>query len=761
MRQLRLHLFGPFQASIDGIPVRQFEAATARGLLAYLAINAGRPHSRESLAALLWNPDAGSSGLTNFRSALRRVRVALDDQEQPGQEPFLLVQRDTVQWNSDAHTWVDVREFENLLAQTGRHPHGQVENCSACVALLEQAAALYRGPFLANLFIDHLGFEEWQRAEQERYHRLVLQALNILAGHHLVRQAYGKAEEFARRQLSLEAWNEEAHRQLMATLAASGQRSAALAQYEACRRVLAAELDAQPDAETHALYESIRAAGHRAHTANGANPYRSLQPFTVADAARFFGREQYTEALLAAVHCQPFVAVIGPSGSGKSSLIQAGLLAKLAALPAGAWFAGIGTPCAPLPAPRHILQFRPGTDPFLSLSQAALQCFPAARDATTLAGMLRRGQYTLADLARSIAAGRRTAPGPNATGLLIVIDPFEELFTLCDDAATRGAFLDFLFAALAPAAEPGAGSPPIACVAGLRADFMAQALQHRGLAAALRDNSLVLGSMNGEELRRAVVEPARMQGVNLEPGLLERLLQDVSTGPGYLALLQFALARLWERQMNGRLTHAAYTDIGGMGPLLAAHCEQTFNELAPVDQARAQHIFLHMIQIGDPPCGNGMAYTARPVTRAELHPDDWPLVQRLASARLLVTDSHAAGVEMAVVVHESLLDNWARLRGWIEDDRGCRGWQEQLLRWLRQRKTDGPDNGGLLRESQINDMVSLVFRPEADIVVSVSADGSLREWRADATLAELQQWMAVNRYVPELTAQQRGQYGLE
>jgi DNA-binding SARP family transcriptional activator len=278
MRQLRLYLFGPFQASIDGVPVHQFEAATARGLLAYLATNAERPQSRERLAALLWNPDAGSSGLTNLRSALRRVRVALDDQEQSGQEPYLLVQRDTVQWNLHADTWVDGCEFEDLLAQIARHPHSQIENCPSCVARLTQAAALYRGPFLANLFIDHLGFEEWQRAEQERYHRLILQTLNILSSHHYARRSYRQAEEYARRQLSLEAWNEEAHRQLMAALAASGQRSAALAQYEACRRVLAAELAAEPDAETIALYEQIRTAAHRSLPTARVNPNDSLQP---------------------------------------------------------------------------------------------------------------------------------------------------------------------------------------------------------------------------------------------------------------------------------------------------------------------------------------------------------------------------------------------------------------------------------------------------------------------------------------------------
>jgi WD40 repeat protein/DNA-binding SARP family transcriptional activator len=738
MRQLRLHLFGPFQASIDGMPVHQFEAATARGLLAYLAINAERPHSRESLAALLWNPDAGSSGLTNFRSALRRVRVALDDQGQYGQEPFLLVQRDTVQWNVRASTWVDVCDFDDLLAQIGRHPHGQVENCPSCVARLTQAAALYRGPFLANLFIDHLGFEEWQRAEQERYHRLVLQTLNILASHHYARRAYGQAEEYARRQLALEAWNEEAHRQLMAALAASGQRSAALAQYEVCRRILASELAAEPDGETIALYESIRAAGHRAIAVAKENPYKSLQPFAARDAGRFLGRERYTEALLSAVQCQPFVAVIGPSGSGKTSLIHAGLLARLADLtpssPNPAWFPAVATPGHPTPLPRYVLQLRPGSDPFLSLAEAARPLLDPTWDATELAEMLRSNRYSLADLGRAITdgaigdgaigdgaigdgaitGGRRTATGPHRARLLLVIDPFEEIFTLCSDPAVRGAFLDFLFATssatlfdtAALGAEPG--DPPVVCVASLRADFMAQALVHRSLAEALQDSSIILGPMSRDELQRAIVEPARAEGVSLEPGLLERLLQDVGAEPGHLPLLQFALTLLWERQTDSRLTHAAYAEIGGVGGALASYCERTFSQLVPDDQARARHIFLHMVQVGDPSIGglevaDLAANTPRSVTRTDLHPDDWPLVQRLASARLLVTDRNAAGVETVAVAHEALIHNWSRLRGWIEDDREFRSWQEWLRRRLRQWQGSGRDAGGLLRGSDLGE----------------------------------------------------------
>lgn len=259
MRRLHLRLFGPFAVTLDETAVTAFEALSARALLAYLAVGRGQSYSRASLATLLWGPDADATGLTNLRSCLRRLRGALGDGE--GAAPFLQVVQDTVQFDPQADLWLDVQRFEALLAEVTAHPHRRVQDCPWCVARLAEAVALYRGPFLAGLPLDSLFFEEWQQLQQERYHRQAMQALYLLADYYLRRGALVPAEQYARRQLALESWNEEAHVQLMRILAASGQRSAALAQYARCRAILAAELDVAPMPATTALYEELRTNG--------------------------------------------------------------------------------------------------------------------------------------------------------------------------------------------------------------------------------------------------------------------------------------------------------------------------------------------------------------------------------------------------------------------------------------------------------------------------------------------------------------------
>lgn len=255
MRRLHLRLFGPFDAALNEDAVTEFESLSARALLAYLAVERTHSHARATLAALLWGPDTGPTGLTNLRSCLRRVRGALGDGDGT---PFLQATQETIQLAPQADLWTDVQRFETLLAEVMAHPHRRAQQCPWCIARLSEAVALYRGPFLADLQINSIVFEEWQHLHQERYHRLVMQALYVLADYHYQCGRYAQAEQYARRQLALEAWNEEAHQQLIRVLAASGQRSAALAQYSRCRAILAAELDVPPMPATTALYEEIR-----------------------------------------------------------------------------------------------------------------------------------------------------------------------------------------------------------------------------------------------------------------------------------------------------------------------------------------------------------------------------------------------------------------------------------------------------------------------------------------------------------------------
>lgn len=258
MKSLRVYMLGAFRVTVNHQPITEFEADAARALLAYLALNPDHPYRREHLAHLLWGDQPHESGLTNLRTALNRLRHALADKDTG--LPFVLAGRQDIQLNPQALVWVDVREMERLLAQIKRHPHRRLLGCPWCLTRLTHIADLYRGEFLSDLALNSQPFEEWQTARREETNRLMVQVLATLVEHHHTWGAYTEAEHYARRALALEPWNEGAHQQLMRALFESGQRSAALAQYQACRALLREELQVEPTEATTALYHEIRVA---------------------------------------------------------------------------------------------------------------------------------------------------------------------------------------------------------------------------------------------------------------------------------------------------------------------------------------------------------------------------------------------------------------------------------------------------------------------------------------------------------------------
>jgi DNA-binding SARP family transcriptional activator len=218
--------------------------------LAYLAVRSGREHSREALASLLWPERPDREALSALRYALSNLRSALGDRGSAGDRretsPFLLVTRTTVEFNRASDHWLDLAEFEELRLQPD-------------VASLERALSLYRGPFLDGLSLaDSPAFEEWALLKVEETRRSVLSVLGHLTTLQMARGETSEAERWARRQLELEPYREQAHRQLMVALALSGERSAALAHYETCRQLLAQDLGCEPEDETLALYAQIR-----------------------------------------------------------------------------------------------------------------------------------------------------------------------------------------------------------------------------------------------------------------------------------------------------------------------------------------------------------------------------------------------------------------------------------------------------------------------------------------------------------------------
>ncbi|MBI1882452.1 MAG: winged helix-turn-helix domain-containing protein, partial [Chloroflexi bacterium] len=345
---LSISLLGSFQVMLDDQPAT-FATDSARALLAFLAVEAERPHRRETLAGLLWPEQPEQPARSNLSQTLVRLRRAIGDYQ--AQPPPLLITAKTIQFRA-ASADLDLVRFQTLLAASASHPHPDLASCPACLERLQQVVTLYRGPFLQGLFLaNSQSFEEWRLFKQEQFHRQAMQALHSLAGSYELQGLYEPAQDYAKRQLALEPWREEAHRQLMRALALSGQRSAALAQYESCRRVLTKELAVEPAAETTALYEQIRAGilsrGAEEHPSSGtpkggsrgentpAYPLgqaKSKKPIghTVQNldwgeapgVTAFYGREAelaQLEQWLTADRCR-LVAILGMGGIGKTVL---------------------------------------------------------------------------------------------------------------------------------------------------------------------------------------------------------------------------------------------------------------------------------------------------------------------------------------------------------------------------------------------------------------------------------------------------------
>jgi WD40 repeat protein/DNA-binding SARP family transcriptional activator len=303
---LQISLLGTFQVMLEGEPLTGFRSDKTRALLAYLAVDHGRVHRREALATLLWGESATTKDArVSLRSALYNLRQTLAPVyiDNEGQEvPLLDVTRNTIRFNVEPPAcWVDTDAFMTLEQVCQAHPHTDLVRCASCIQRLTRMVGLYRGDFLAGLTLpDSLAFEDWRLVQQEIYHRQMLTALGVLVAHYRVLGAYDQVVRYARRQIALEPWREEGHRALMEALALSGQRSAALAQYESCCQILQTTVGVAPEAETVTLIMQIRESelGWDSAVTEPENPYKGLRAFVEEDAGDFFGREAMVARLL-------------------------------------------------------------------------------------------------------------------------------------------------------------------------------------------------------------------------------------------------------------------------------------------------------------------------------------------------------------------------------------------------------------------------------------------------------------------------------
>ena len=445
-------------------------------------------------------------------------------------------------------------------------------------------------------------------------------------------------------------------------------------------------------------------------------PYRGLQVFQTQDKDLFFGRQKSIVRLLGEVKAKQLVAVIGSSGSGKSSLVFAGLIPQL-----------------PNPESWNVVSFRPGKNPFDSLAAALLGKLggkfgsSANLPAAQIQELARQLQQDKDALQKYIAPKQRT----EQKTLLLVADQFEELYTLCSDLEMRSRFLDRLLTAVHNA-------PAFKLVLTMRADFYHYALRYRPFVDALQNACFNLGPMNREELEEAIALPAESRGVSLEKGLVERILEDIdkrpdeeednSNGkqpPDKLPLLEFALKQLWEEAAKDKypeLTNEAYSRIGGVEQALANYAEKIYADLLGgerqgqgYEQKQIQQVFIQLVRPGEE---TGTEDTRRLAMRSQIGEENWDLVARLnrEDLRLLVIGrDDITDTETVEVVHEVLISGWSRLTGWMNANRAFRTWQERLRGALRQWQSSKKDRGALLRGVPLAEAEGWLLEREEDI----------------------------------------------
>jgi WD40 repeat protein/energy-coupling factor transporter ATP-binding protein EcfA2 len=398
-------------------------------------------------------------------------------------------------------------------------------------------------------------------------------------------------------------------------------------------------------------------------------PYQGLSAFKEENAEYFFGRNKATASLVTAVNSKPLVAVVGASGSGKSSLVFAGLIPQLRGDTVNNWL---------------ILSFRPGKNPFAALAVALVSALNLPENERRLAELeldvnLQGDSTTLQNFIKNLTSSTR---------ILLIADQFEEIYTLCTDAEERKIFLDGLLQAVNYA-------PFFTLLLTLRADFLSRALDdYEPFGRALQQYQLEpVVRMNRKELEAAIILPAKQLGFEFEEGLCNTIIDDIQDGDGRLPLLEFTLTQLWKQQYAGSLTHQAYKKIGGVEQALANYAEMVYADLSEGEQETAQRVFIQLVQPGE-----GTEDTRKLATSEEVGGENWDLVTRLADKRLVVTNrdelSHEETVE---VVHEALIRHWGRLRGWMQENRKFRIWQQGLMVALQQWVESGKDEGALLR----------------------------------------------------------------
>jgi WD40 repeat protein/DNA-binding SARP family transcriptional activator len=679
-----------------------------RGILSMLALGANTPVSLERLIDGLWGEEPPATAPKMVQQYVSQLRRLLAD----GDGPAIVTRGGGYELQVDPAA-VDALHFEQLVERAG------ADNGARRTDLAREALALWRGPPLAGLLEEPFAASEARRLEELHLAAIELTIEGDLgAGRHadVIGRLGALVDEHPLR--------ERLRGLLMLALYRAGRQAEALDLFRDARWTLVETLGLEPGPELRRLQEAIlrqdpalelvvpdaawagretaqqvgvgagRASRGRAELraverelaanvidlqtlradrrppASGHEavcPFKGLESFDEGDAEYFFGRERLVAEIVASLPGAALLGAVGPSGSGKSSAVRAGLLPALAA--------GV------LPGSERWTRvvLRPGEQPM-----------PA----------LRRALHVPGDAADPLAhALERLEPDGR---LLLVVDQFEEVFAACQDETQRAAFLDVVV----DAAESREGA--FVAVLALRADFYGACAAHPRLAHLLGRNQVLVGPMRPDELARAIEGPAARAGLTVEPELVARLVEDTAGRAGGLPLLSTALLELWRQRAGRRMTAQTYERTGGVQGAVARLAETAYASLGPEETAVARNILLRLAGAGEPD-----AVVRRRVPLAELdlaHSDPARRVLTVLTDNRLLT----VGGDTVEVAHEALLREWPRLRRWLEQDAEARRLHRHLTLAARDWETDGRDPGELYRGTRLASALEFASgRPDA------------------------------------------------
>ncbi len=638
---LQIRVLGQFDVRCDDRAIG-ISSRPAQSLFAYLAMNAGLTHRREKLAGLLWPDSTESNARTYLRQALWRVRKAMETAG-ISCETYLEVDDLALRFPAEAPYSLDAAVLLELSPSGG----WSVEE-------LQAAVSAYRGEFLPGFY------DEWTVVERERLLAAFDRKMRLLTDHLQAQQRWNDVLVWAERWVSLSRVPEPAYVAMMTAHAGLDDIPAMHMTYERLAEALDRELGMAPSDEVCSLRERLghgtppllvptvplveteawSCAPSGLAPTTGLPPYKGLAFYNVEDTDLYFGRERLVGDLVDRLHTYPpLLIIVGASGSGKSSLLRAGLVPAIMRGPEGQrWAVRILDPTAhPLQALAIALVGQDGANETLAMEK------PLEEDLG-----IRRAVEALLER-------------EGASRMLLVVDQFEELFTLCRDEQERSAFVDALVQGIDPSIDG-----VLSVVIALRADFYDRCADFPALRDALSDHQVYVGAMTPQELRRAIEEPAARGGWTFEPGLVDLILHDVRNEPGALSLLSHALLETWQRRTGCMLTLAGYAEAGGVRGAVTRTAEAFYNRrLSPLQQGIARAIFLRLTEPGEdgPP-------TRRRVARHELAlsgvaPAEVTHVLDLLSDARLVT----LGIETVEVTHEALIREWPTLRRWLAEDR--------------------------------------------------------------------------------------------